>query len=277
MSEVDVAKFYTRARRFPQLLGTTPDGKKLPGGPYTLTQFSGAGVALLLLAGTRGVWAQYGFAANITIFVVVMVGVVIGLGRIPLGSRSPLSVLLGIGTALCSPRGGRINGRTVRIRPPHTVTRRTVVAGPPAPDAEPDLEVAPVAPAAPAPTAAVPAAPETPAELAPALRPLFDDPIRAEAVVAASATPADAAPLVEPAPEPTDADVAGPAAPLPSRPARPARPARRPRRPATPAPAAAAAAEPAAAPAHPGTPAVTGVQALLAMVGAAPRSTPEEH
>ena len=35
----EVVKNYTRARKFPQLLGMTPDGKKLPGGPYSYTQF----------------------------------------------------------------------------------------------------------------------------------------------------------------------------------------------------------------------------------------------
>ena len=32
----EVVKNYTRARKFPQLLGMTPDGKKLPGGTVQL-------------------------------------------------------------------------------------------------------------------------------------------------------------------------------------------------------------------------------------------------
>jgi len=142
--EYDVVKFFTRARRFPQMLGKTPDGKKLPGGPYTLTQFTGAGVAGLLLAGTRNLWGRFGLVPNLMILLTVMVVVVVGLGRIPLGSRSPVSMLLGLISALSAPRTGRISGRVLRMRNPHPVVSRVVINGPAAPETPPPPAEEPV-------------------------------------------------------------------------------------------------------------------------------------
>ena len=42
-------KWYTRARKFPQLIGRTPDGTRIPGGPYTYTQVA-AGVVTAVYA-----------------------------------------------------------------------------------------------------------------------------------------------------------------------------------------------------------------------------------
>ena len=51
-------KWYTRARKFPQLIGRTPDGTRIPGGPYTYLQVAaGVGMAAVLAA-TTGLWAR---------------------------------------------------------------------------------------------------------------------------------------------------------------------------------------------------------------------------
>ena len=36
--QTEVARFYTRSRKFPRLIGRLHDGTKIPGGPYTVTQ-----------------------------------------------------------------------------------------------------------------------------------------------------------------------------------------------------------------------------------------------
>lgn len=167
----DVVRWYTRARRFPQLIGRTPDGARLWGGPYTITQAVGAGVTLVVGLNTMWLWAGFGFVGNLLVLGVVTYGVVFALGRIPVGSRSPLSVLTGVYKAIAAPSHGRLAGRPVRIRRPHRLQHAVVIRHEPtvtipaaAPDAAPPVVEAP----APAP---IPPAPPIPAPPTPALTP----------------------------------------------------------------------------------------------------------
>ncbi|MBV6760537.1 hypothetical protein [Rhodococcus opacus] len=130
----DVAKNYTKARKFPQLIGTTPEGQRLPFGPYTYTQFIGAGVAGLVLWQTTGLWATGSLIRNVTLFAMIMAGTVYGLGRLPLGGRNPLSMVHGVGKALTggtqtpgvcatAPRRSRVRAVTGEVTTiPSTVT-----------------------------------------------------------------------------------------------------------------------------------------------------------
>jgi hypothetical protein len=127
----EVVRWYTRARKFPQLIGRTPDGRRIPGGPYTFTQAVGAGVVLLAGVNTMGWWARYGLIGNGLLLLGVAYGVVLGLGRIPVGSRSPLAVASGGVRALAAPRVGRLAGRSVRLRRPHRVRCRLVTLSSP--------------------------------------------------------------------------------------------------------------------------------------------------
>lgn len=126
--ETEIVRWYTRARRFPQLIGRTPDGMKIPFGPYTITQALGAGVVLFVGTKTVSLWAHFGFVGNAFIGVVATVATVWGLGRIPLGARNPISVVAGLGKALFAPRTGRVGGRPVRPRRPHRVRHSVVLA-----------------------------------------------------------------------------------------------------------------------------------------------------
>lgn len=123
----DIVKWYTRARKFPQLIGRTPDGMKLWGGPYTITQAVGFGLVLFVGLNTMSLWARFGFVGNFVVLGTVAVGVVFGLGRIPVGSRSPLSVGAGAWKAVASPQHGRLGGRPVRIRRPHRLRHSVLV------------------------------------------------------------------------------------------------------------------------------------------------------
>lgn len=138
--QTDVVKWYTRARRFPQLIGRTPDGAKLWGGPYTVTQAVGAGLVLIVGLNTMGLWAQFGTLGNAFALIVVVWSTVWLLGRIPVGSRSPLSVLSGLAHAFSAPRVGRLAGRPVRLRHPHRLRHTIVVAlsAPPEPAEVPE-------------------------------------------------------------------------------------------------------------------------------------------
>jgi len=125
--ELETVKWYTRARRFPQLLGRTPDGTKIPGGPYTITQAIGAGLVLFVGVNTMGLWARYGMFGNAAALLGLTALTVVGLGRIPVGSRNPLSVLSGLAHAMAGPHAGRVAGRPVRLRRPHQLTHRMTV------------------------------------------------------------------------------------------------------------------------------------------------------
>lgn len=122
----DVVKWYTRARRFPKLVGRTHDGLRLPGGPYTITQIVGGIGFFLLAAKTMGLWGQWGFIGNLLLLFASSYGVMWSLGRLPLGARNPLAVLWGLCNSAASPRGGRYRGHSVRL-PPTTRCRGRVV------------------------------------------------------------------------------------------------------------------------------------------------------
>jgi hypothetical protein len=156
---VERVKWYTLARRFPQLIGRTPDGARIPGGPYTVTQAVGGVVVLAAGYYSMGLWAGFGTFGNYAALILVTGATIIGLGKIPLGARNPVSIALGAARAASAPRAGRLRGKAVRIRAPHQVRHRIVVcrlipttAGDPTPT--------PVMARTPSPVTPPPAAPE---------------------------------------------------------------------------------------------------------------------
>lgn len=110
---------FTAARRFPQLIGKTPDGKRIAGGPYTMTQFVGGGLLILGLYFTYGIWFHLlGLTGSVTFVLVVVVGGVIALGRIRPGGRSPLSVAHGLLNASRGSTQGVTTADVSRMRAP---------------------------------------------------------------------------------------------------------------------------------------------------------------
>lgn len=169
--QLEVVKWYTRARRFPQLIGRTPDGTKIPGGPYTFTQVLGGAAFLVAAWKTLPVWGAFGLIGNAMVLLVTTWLLIVGLGRIPIGARNPLSLAEGALRAMTAPTAGRVAGRDVRIRRPHWARTVLVVSRPCRPvaaahdsqatrskpvvhDAAPRTPVQPPPPAAPLPTPA---------------------------------------------------------------------------------------------------------------------------
>lgn len=173
----EVVKWYTRARRFPQLIGRTPDGTKIPGGPYTFTQVLGAAAFLILAWKALPLWGVFGLVGNAMVMLVATWLLIVGLGRIPINARNPLSLAEGALRALTAPAAGRVDGREVRIRRPHAARTvlvlsqpQPVLAGNPTAAAAPDAH-ATVGPAlTPRPTRAAmpPATPPAPEPATPA-------------------------------------------------------------------------------------------------------------
>lgn len=131
MSERDesheVVKWYTRARRFPQLIGKTPDGARIWGGPYTYTQVISAVAVLVVGTKTVAIWGQFGLIGNALILLGGAYGTALLLGRLPVGSRNPIAVGSGLLRSLSSPSSGRYAGAPVRIRRPHRAQTRVVI------------------------------------------------------------------------------------------------------------------------------------------------------
>lgn len=137
-ADPEVVRWYTAARRFPQLIGRTADGARLWGGPYTVAQVLGGAGMLAVAALTSSTWARWGALTNVTVLAAATAGVVWLLGRIPPGARNPLSVASGGWQAVSAPRWGRLRGRPVRPARPHRLRHRMTLATPPPPSPRPD-------------------------------------------------------------------------------------------------------------------------------------------
>lgn len=107
-------KYFTAGRKFPQLLGRTPSGGRIPGGPYTVTQAIGGLATLGILAKSMFIWGQFGFWMNLGILAGGTYGAVFGLGKVPIGSRSPVSWGLGAFSAATRPRFGELRSSPIK-------------------------------------------------------------------------------------------------------------------------------------------------------------------
>ena len=65
--QVEVVRWYTRARRFPKLIGKTPGGEKIWGGPYTLMQFIVGASVFFISVKTRDLWGNFGVVGDIAL------------------------------------------------------------------------------------------------------------------------------------------------------------------------------------------------------------------
>lgn len=128
--EREVARFYTRSRRFPKFIGRLHDGTKIPGGPYTLTQ--GVVLAIVLVGAllTQRVWGTGSPIVDIPLAAAVSWAAAWGAGRIPATRRNMLSVISSGLAAMTRPAAGRYRGTTMRVRPPHFAGGKTTIAEP---------------------------------------------------------------------------------------------------------------------------------------------------
>lgn len=114
---------YTLARKFPETINRLPDGRKIPGGPYTLTGFVTA--LALLFGGLRYAVPLINTLSGNSVmgFLTVpaaAVGAGVAVSRLPVEGRNPVQLVSGFAAAAISPRYGVIDGRAVK-----TVATRT--------------------------------------------------------------------------------------------------------------------------------------------------------
>lgn len=105
-------KWYTRARKFPQLIGRTPDGTRIPGGPYTVTQVLGGIGACFVTSQILKVWSPGDIVSSAVVLLLISGGVVFLLRKLPPGMRNPLVYLKGV-LRLFFARGCRFSGKSL--------------------------------------------------------------------------------------------------------------------------------------------------------------------
>ncbi|MBB5787190.1 hypothetical protein [Jiangella mangrovi] len=125
--DLETVKYYTRARKFPQLLGRMPDGTKIPGGPYTVQQLIAAIVIIVVGGLTIDTWGVFGVFGNVALLFGTAFGAVFLIGRLPMNGRNPLFALLGLYRVLNAPSSGKYQGRAVKFRRPRRIRHRTNV------------------------------------------------------------------------------------------------------------------------------------------------------
>jgi hypothetical protein len=59
-----VGHCYTKARRFPLVIGKLPGGGRIPGGPYSLHQIGAMVLAAIVLKQTSAIWAHFGWRSR---------------------------------------------------------------------------------------------------------------------------------------------------------------------------------------------------------------------
>ena len=124
----ETAKFYTKARRIPMLVGKLPSGGRIWGGPYTITQVGAGAVVAFALWKTAPLWAQLGGFMNIVVAVGVVVGVVWATGKLPSSGRNPVAFVMDAMNLTSSP--GRLSGGQVALPKPRLMTHRVMVVVP---------------------------------------------------------------------------------------------------------------------------------------------------
>lgn len=108
---------YTRARRFPLVIGKLPQGGRIIGGPYTLAQVAVMVATVIGLLITAPIWAHLGYA-DVAVYAALPYGAGFAVRKARIEGRDPLRAGLGALTALGTPTGGRMRGRPYRTPAP---------------------------------------------------------------------------------------------------------------------------------------------------------------
>lgn len=122
----EVARFY-RVKKFTRYLGRFPDGTKIWGGPYNMTQGVVGAIAGLIAMQTNELWGTGNIFFDLllgggTVYLIVRMA-----GRIRTGNRNPASLLLGLYAAMTAPSTGMYNGAPPRDRTPRQVSGRVLM------------------------------------------------------------------------------------------------------------------------------------------------------
>lgn len=166
--ERNVVRFFTGARRIPLLIGKFPQGGRIPGGPYRLSQLFVGSIVLVAGWNLRFVWGPLVGSPLVQIIalLVAAAGATFAAGRLPATRRRLPDLAMGAVTATTVSSVGSYKGRPVRLPTPHRVTGQVAlqltIAGVDGVPAVPKRIVsAPVLALAPSASASAPTPPRT--------------------------------------------------------------------------------------------------------------------
>ncbi len=125
MSESEVTRFHTAARKIPMLIGKV-SGTRLWGGPYTITQVIAAVIIFIVSMVARPTWSRGGLLVDFPLAAGVTVATVIVAGKIPPTRRGLFGLAGGVSKAISAPGQGSYKGKPLRSRPAHRVSVRCV-------------------------------------------------------------------------------------------------------------------------------------------------------
>lgn len=127
MANEEIARFYTRSRRFPKLIGRMTDGSRIPGGPYTMTQVLSGGFVFLGAMVTRNLWTTDAALLDLAITAGVTYAAIYVVGFLPLTRRNLIAAFIGAVSAIFQPVEGKYQGKVQRLRRPHHVSGTALV------------------------------------------------------------------------------------------------------------------------------------------------------
>lgn len=130
IQEFETARFYTRSRKFPKVIGRFHDGTKIPGGPYTVAQVVIGGSVAFVAITTRGAWGSGSIILDLPVSLAIAWAAAWGAGRIPATRRNLLTVILGGFSAAFRPATGRYRERPLRFNKPHRAAGKAAIALP---------------------------------------------------------------------------------------------------------------------------------------------------
>jgi len=158
-----VSRFYTGVRRIPIMIGKAGN-TRLPGGPYSVTQFIAGGVVLAIGWKTMSVWGPL-FGTFPLVRLVALLGMAATVlwlaGQLPSTRRKVHHLAADTLGAIANPSAGTLNGQPMKLRSPHRLKGTVLIAGAPALD-EPTPVPVPVPELAPVPTVQAVVLEETP-------------------------------------------------------------------------------------------------------------------
>ncbi|MBR7828760.1 hypothetical protein KDK95_20800 [Actinospica sp. MGRD01-02] len=108
-----LGRSYTRARRFPLVIGKLPGGGRILGGPYTMTQVGVMVGAIVVLRVAAPIWAHLSYG-DALVYIAVPYGLGYLVRRARFEGREPLRAGAGALTAIGAPPAGRLRGRAWR-------------------------------------------------------------------------------------------------------------------------------------------------------------------
>lgn len=116
-----VMRVFTRGLKLPTLVGKL-SGWRIPGGPYTVTQFVGGGLVIVVGIAQADL-LPWGWFTNRGAVLVAGVAAAVALRFVKVGGRDPLSASIALAGVLAAPAVGRLAGRTPVMPRPRRVRR----------------------------------------------------------------------------------------------------------------------------------------------------------